>query len=156
MSTCAVLEQIIATLEAELMTLTRAARDSYAAATDPDSRAENKYDTRTLEASYVARGQAQRVAEVTEAVEMFKGLRAVSVASHVVAVGSLVALKAPGETMHCFLGPAAGGTQVEHQGVTVDVVTPTSPLGQKLLGSKNGTTIQLSPTFSAVVEISEA
>ena len=156
MSTSAVLEQIIATLEAELMTLTRAARDSYAAATDPDSRAENKYDTRTLEASYVARGQAQRVAEVTEAVEMFKGLRAAAINEQMVSIGSLVALKAPGETMHCFLGPAAGGTQVEHEGVVVDVVTPTSPLGQKLLGSKDGATIQISPTFSAVVEILEA
>jgi hypothetical protein len=69
-----VLDQILSVLSTELASLTRAAQGAFAAATDPDSKAENKYDTRTLEASYVARGQAQRVAELQEAVRAFGAL----------------------------------------------------------------------------------
>ena len=47
----ALLDQITTVLSDELAVLTRAANDAFAAATDPDSKAENKYDTRTLEAS---------------------------------------------------------------------------------------------------------
>ena len=58
--------RIIDSLREELHGFTRAAKAAQAAATDPDSKAENKYDTRNLEASYLARGVAFRVAE-TEA-----------------------------------------------------------------------------------------
>ena len=142
---------IIDTLSAELATLTRAAKESFAAATDPDSKAENKYDTRTLEASYVARGQAQRVVEVQEALGLFEAMRAAEVTSAVVSLGSLVAVELPGEVMHCFIGPAAGGTQVEVGDVMIDVVTPASPLGQKLIGKAVTETIPLNGTLRGVI-----
>ena len=71
MEKSAVLTAILSRLEVELEALTQGARASYAAATDPDSKAENKYDTRTLEASYIARGQAKRVTELQEGVQAF-------------------------------------------------------------------------------------
>ena len=74
MQKSAVLDSILARLDTELEALMRGARASFAAATDPDSKAENKYDTRTLEASYVARGQAQRVEELQQALRGFRDL----------------------------------------------------------------------------------
>jgi transcription elongation GreA/GreB family factor len=143
----AVLSQILATLEAELEMLTRAARDAFAAATDPDSKAENKYDTRTLESSYIARGQAKRVDELQEAVRAFGALSIT--ASTAIACGSLVTLDGPEGLTHFFLGPLAGGTEIQHDGHEVIVITPASPLGQKLIGRQSGESILLRPGVSA-------
>lgn len=146
----AVLDQILAVLREELQTLTQAAQGSFAAATDPDSRAENKYDTRTLEASYVARGQARRVTELQEAVQAFTALTVTAAApAAVVQLGSLVTLQAPWGEEHFFLGPFAGGTEVQFEGAEIVVITPASALGQKLVGRHPGDTILLRPDAPA-------
>ena len=147
-----VLDQILALLNAELASLTRAAQGAFAAATDPDSRAENKYDTRTLEASYVARGQAQRVLELQEAVQGFGALSGKALASDAATtLGAMVSLEMPEEVVHYFLGPFAGGTEFEHEGSEVTVITPSSALGQKLLGRRAGETVSVRPGISAKV-----
>lgn len=149
-----VLAAIIARLELELEALLRGAKASFAAATDPDSKAENKYDTRTLEASYVARGQAQRVAELQEARHSFAALQAA--ASHTtgsVRLGSLVVLDAGGQADHYFIGPAEGGMEVIVEGTEVLVITPASPLGSKLMNGTSGTTITLPSGARAVIRV---
>ena len=59
-----VIRKIIEALRSEFETYIRAAKFSYAEATAEENRAENKYDTRGLEASYLAAGQANKVAEI--------------------------------------------------------------------------------------------
>ena len=146
----AVLDQILAVLREELQTLTQAAQGSFAAATDPDSRAENKYDTRTLEASYVARGQARRVTELQEAVQAFTALTVTSpTPAASIQLGSLVTLQAPWGEEHFFLGPFAGGTEVQFEGNEIVVITPAAALGQKLVGRHPGDTILLRPDAPA-------
>ena len=139
-------------LNAELVALTRAAQGAFAAATDPDSKAENKYDTRTLEASYVARGQAQRVAELQEAVRAFGTLSGNPLESGAsITLGALVSLSLPGEVAHYFLGPFAGGTEVLHEGQEVVIITPAAALGQKLIGKRIGDAVAMQPGVSAKV-----
>ncbi len=137
-------------LQTELASLTQVAQGSFAAATDPDSRAENKYDTRTLEASYVARGQARRVTELQEAVQAFTALNVTSpTPAASIQLGSLVTLQAPWGEEHFFLGPFAGGTEVQFEGTEIVVITPASALGQKLVGRHPGDTILLRPDAPA-------
>lgn len=150
----AVLDQIISVLNAELSALTRAANEAFAAATDPDSKAENKYDTRTLEASYVARGQAKRVAELQEAVQAFGALSGNALdAGAAITLGALVSLEAADGRSHYFLGPFAGGTQIVHERNEVVVITPVSALGQKLIGRREGESIALRPGMVAKVVV---
>ncbi|MCB1275393.1 hypothetical protein [Prosthecobacter sp.] len=147
-----VLDQILSVLSTELASLTRAAQGAFAAATDPDSKAENKYDTRTLEASYVARGQAQRVAELQQAVQAFGALSGSALEpGAAITLGALVNLETPEERAHYFLGPFAGGTEIVHEGKEIVVITPASALGQKLMGRREGETIALRPGVSANV-----
>ena len=70
----ALLTEIRAELRAALERLSRAASEAHAAATDPGSKAEGKYDTRSLEASYLAAGQAKQVEELAAAVRTFGSL----------------------------------------------------------------------------------
>jgi transcription elongation GreA/GreB family factor len=148
----AVLDQFRAVLQADLDTLMRAAQGAFAAATDPDSKAENKYDTRTLEASYIARGQAKRVAELQEAAQAFSALSGGQLdEGSAASLGSLVALEGPGGLDHYFIGPAAGGTEILHEGCEVVIITPSSPMGQKLVGRREGDLVAMRPGVTAKV-----
>lgn len=117
----------------------KSARSAHAEATDEQSKAENKYDTRGLEASYLAKGQSRQAAESMEAIAQFSNLepRAFS-AQEPVDLGAVVTLESNGERFDYFLGPRAGGTEVVHEKRTVLVITPQSPLGQQLVGKRAG------------------
>src|SRR3954469_3003511 len=71
----AVVRKIVAALTEELERFAKAARASHAEATDPQSKAEHKYDTRGLEAAYLAGGQARKVAELEDNIAQFQKLR---------------------------------------------------------------------------------
>ena len=64
----ALIGKIIEQLTAELELFAKAARASHAEATHEQSKAESKYDTRGLEASYLARGQSRQLAETEQAI----------------------------------------------------------------------------------------
>ena len=132
-----IIEQIIAVLEAELEGYARSARSAHAEATDEQSKAENKYDTRGLEASYLARGQSRQAAEAAQAMEQYQSLAVREFGSgEAIGLGAVVELEAKGERAVYFIGPRAGGTEVVVEGQTVLVITPHSPLGQQLAGKK--------------------
>jgi len=144
MNKTAVLAAIVAALESEWEAAIREARAASDAATDPDAKAENKYDTRALEASYLARGQAQRVAGLGEAVAQWRLLATSAAApTAVVVAGAIVTLRT-GETdaFYCF-GPSGGGTAVTVEGREIWPVTPASPLGRQLSGKRAGAVILL-------------
>jgi transcription elongation GreA/GreB family factor len=131
------LDRIVARLEAELAALTRAALATHAEATDEENKAEDKYDTRGLEASYLAHGQSKAADEVAQALAQFQALAPRDFArNEPIGLGALVTL----ENIGCyFFGPRAGGTEVkDDDGHTVLVITPQSPLGRQLLGRKQG------------------
>ncbi|CAN5871417.1 GreA/GreB family elongation factor [soil metagenome] len=139
-----IVQKIIAALQNQLDAYTRAAHDAHAAATDPGSKAENKYDTRSLEASYLARGQALRVAEAEQALSDFSApLLLIDHHGKSAVLGSLVMLESMQEQSLYFIGPSAGGLEVQSEGYQVLVITPSSPMGKQLLGKKQGEQFQL-------------
>jgi len=133
------IKKIIAHLTGELESYTKAARAAHAEATHEQSKAENKYDTRGLEASYLARGQSRQVAETAKALEDFQKLEVREFQpGEPIDVGALVELEAHGERSFYFIGPRAGGTEIRHEKQEVLVITLQSPLGEKLAGRKQG------------------
>jgi transcription elongation GreA/GreB family factor len=131
---------LVAELVAALATALEAARRAHEAtaegATHAEARAENSKDTRGLEQSYLARGQAQRVAELEV------GLAQVSVLvvrafkpGDPIALGALVKLDEDGESQHVLVAPHGGGIMLTGG---VQVVTPSSPFGRALLGKRAG------------------
>ena len=140
----AIIKKIIARLTEELQVYFRAAQFSRAEATHESSKAESKYDTRGLEASYLARGQSKQAAEIEVAIAEFEKLPVKKFgAEDVIAIGALVELENGGENLFYFIGPRAGGTEVLHDKREILVITPQSPLGEQLLGKKSGDCPQL-------------
>ena len=66
MNKSALIKKIVEHLSAELALYHKAARATHAEATHEQSKPENKYDTRGLEASYLARGQSRQAAEILD------------------------------------------------------------------------------------------
>jgi transcription elongation GreA/GreB family factor len=139
-----VIQKIIATLQAELETYTRAAKASHAEATAEENRAENKYDTRGLEASYLAAGQANKIVELEESIAAFEALKERKFGeAEGIDVGALIEISQDTERAHYFIGPSAGGTEVEIGKTEVLVITPQSPLGSQLLATTQGTKLKI-------------
>ena len=135
----ALVKKIIAHLAAELGLYAKAARAAREEATDPQNKAENKYDTRGLEASYLARGQARQVADTEQAMHELAALELrVFGAADPIHVGALVEVERRGEPSCYFIAPKAGGTEVKIGKKEVLVLTPRSPLGQQLMGKRQG------------------
>ncbi len=131
---------ILEQLHEELNAAQAAVRSAHEAATHEDSIAENKYDTFGLEAAYLAHGQAVRVQEIEQAILAWRNLPLKdSEPDSPVVLGSLVRLETrDGLSRQLFLGPDGAGIKVQDQGREIIVITPRSPLGQKLVGKFEG------------------
>src|SRR3954470_12862623 len=106
------IKKITARLLEELQVYFRAAQFSRAEATHESSKAENKYDTRGLEASYLARGQSRQAAELQAAIAEFQKLGARAfLPESAIDVGALVEIEQRSGRDIYFIGPRAGGTE---------------------------------------------
>ena len=132
-------------LEKELASITAAAKRSFATATSDQHRAESKYDTFQLEASFLARGQAKRVGELTEALESLREMPVQALPKgSPVQFGALVRLQADnGTTRTLLFASAAGGETIVAGKEEITIITSGSPLGQALTGKKAGETVQV-------------
>lgn len=135
----AILTRIRAELRARLDRLSKAACEAHAAATDPGSKAEGKYDTRSLEASYLAAGQARQVDELAESVRIFETLTLPDFEmDDAIDAGALVEVALNGETAFFLLVPASGGLVIMHEDQEITLLTPDSGLYRKLLEMRVG------------------
>jgi len=133
------LKQIIARLCENLSMLENAARASHAEATHESSKAENKYDTRGLEAAYLAGGQARQAKEILDSIQVYQSLAVKDFASdEPIEMTALVELDSAGMRNTYFIGPKSGGLEIEFQGKEITVITPQSPLGQNLIQKCTG------------------
>lgn len=133
------LETIRTMLRDKLERLSKAALEAHAAATDPGSKAESKYDTRSLEASYLATGQARQVEELAEALRIFENLEMPDFQQHdAIDAGALVETRMGPQSVWFLLAPACGGMEIQLDDREITLLTPESPLYRKLSGLKTG------------------
>ena len=134
-------------LQSQYDRLANAAREAHSYATDPDSKAESKYDTRSLEASYLAEGQAAKAEEMRKALENFRpeNFRAFE-ENEPADLGALVEVVYPDRAKAAFfLAAQGGGMMIDFEGLTVMVVTPGAPVFVNLTGKTAGDEIAEPP-----------
>ena len=139
----ALVKAIIARLSDELALNLQAARLAAAGATDEQNKAENKYDTRGLELSYLAAGQGRQIAEAEATIALFRALALRDFGPlEAIDLSALISLESPANSDEpqplYFLAPRGGGTEVRYARRGILVITPQSPLGQQLLGRRKG------------------
>jgi transcription elongation GreA/GreB family factor len=155
MSKAAVLAAIRDVLAEELAAQKETAAAALDEATSEESRPENQYDTRSLEASYLAGALAERLAMLRQLCAFFDTWQPADFTGDApIAVGALVSLAEEDEEWLCLLVPR-GGRKVSIDGAVVTLLSPSAPLGAALLGHVEGDEVEFhSPRGARTVEIS--
>lgn len=139
-----VIQLVLDQIARDLHGLISSAKASHEEATHEQNKPENKYDTRALEASYLARGQSRQVLELEKARQEFESLTLAEwPADAPIEVGALLTLKNGRAEDVYLLGPRSGGIEVLCEGIAITVITPQSPIGQQLLGKVQGDSVTL-------------
>lgn len=133
-------EALAVRLEAELEAAEAAQRATLAGATHEEAKPENDKDTRALEQSYLARGQAQRAADLRIAVAETRAMPIRELGDEdPIALSALVTIQDEKGEQTLFLARHGGGEVIEG----VRVITAGSPLGRALLGKTAGDDVEL-------------
>jgi len=126
-------------LVGRLERLEQAARDAHAAATDPDAQAESKYDTRSLESSYLASGQELQLEQLRSELRLFENFTFPDFEiDDAIAAGAMVEVIDDDSPAWFLLSPAAGGLELKFEDVPLTVLTPESSLFGQFLGMRIG------------------
>jgi transcription elongation GreA/GreB family factor len=127
-----VLKKLRSQVQLELENAQRA-RDSITSYNKSgDLKQEGKYDTRAIEAGYLAGAQNKRVEELKLELKLLDEI-SLGHSPDSVSVGALVELEINQKGQLYFLSSTAGGTVVEVEGKPVMVISVFSPLGSELV-----------------------
>ena len=143
-------------VESDLARASDAQRETQRGATHEEAKPENDKDTRALEATYLARGLAERVVALESAAAALAGLKLRAFGSDAPVALSAIVTLAPeqGPAAHYFVVPAAGGLKLTVGAQLVTTITLDAPLGRALLGAYEGDEITVqSPQGARVLEI---
>ena len=143
-----VLAFIIRHLETDINVAEKAVEVARDTATHKDCLGSSKYETMGTEASYLAKGQGERLLELRRALAYFNQLQ--PKLSESIELASLVVLEnEDGKQQHLLLAADAGGLKVSHQQQTITVITPQAPLGRVLMGKQVGDLVSLNIAATA-------
>ncbi len=136
-----ILEKLIENLQKELVEVESAANSAKDLATADDLKSEGKYDTRAIEASYLAGAQQKRVEEIKMDIQMLEEIELQSSCN--LQMGSLALIEHNNQARYYFLTSTSGGTLLNIDGQTVLVISVFSPLGNEALGLKKGESFEV-------------
>ncbi len=146
-------QSILKQLRADYEIAIKSANAAHNDATNSESKAENRYDTLGLEASYLAEGQSRRVALLEEEIALYEKLIFAAFSDEsTIRLTALVRLEGSSENSRClFIGPHSGGLRISLPNDNDDclVVTPQSPLGKALMGKQTGDELSINITGQA-------
>ena len=134
-----IVQAILERLRVDFETHQTTSNMTRAASNDAETKSEGKYDTRSTEENYLADGLAKKALAAAQAAKEFRDLPFEEFSStQAIKLGALVKLSFDDDHAWFFLGPAAGGVEIECEGELVTVITPGSPLGSQILGKTVG------------------
>ncbi|MBU5611974.1 GreA/GreB family elongation factor [Geomonas azotofigens] len=146
---------IIETLARDLSVLSDAAKAAHEAAIHEENIPDNKYDTLSLEASYVAQGQANRAQELKHSLQAYQrlALQPFSEGSSIRLTALVTLEDEEGARKTFFIGPQEGGLKLRLDGEEIMVITAGSPLGGELLGKSLGDEVELGNSRYEIVDL---
>lgn len=123
-------------------------------ATHEENKPENKYDTRGLEASYLARAQSERVLDLRAVKIVIDSLKLRDFGQgQPIAISALIQLETNGKTLWILLLPKGGGQSLEHEGLSIKIITPESPMGAQLVGKSVDDSIQIKDVEYNIIQV---
>lgn len=137
-----ILAHLRGNLETELEKAKTAYKTSHDHATDVELKADGKYDTRAIEAGYLAGAQKKRVEELEQEIKLIEEIDLEHTQDQV-SVGSLVTLSHNDLAKLYFISSTSGGSMFNIEGEVVLVISAFSPLGTEVIGLKSGDSFEV-------------
>lgn len=138
MNKASLLEKILLELQTKLDAAIAETKSAKEAATHEESKPENKYDTRGLEATYMAQAQAKRVGQIKEDIYNLSKIKFENQSTKVIS-GSLVKLLYLEQEKEAFYFVLpSGGINIDFKAETIKSISVSSPLAQVLLNKEEG------------------
>ena len=140
----AIVAVIVEQLKNELAAIMKSAEAAYSGAKHEDAIAKSKYDTHGLELSYLAGAQFERANLLRSLIVQYQELQLKYFREgDPIGVSALAELENDEGILWFFIGISGASVKVEVDGVTIQIITPQSPLGRELLGRHPGDEITI-------------
>lgn len=132
-----VLAAIVEALEESVGMLKASSDSAHNEATSEETKQESKYDTRAIEAAYLAGAQSRRMMAIGSDLKRYRGVSTEGNGTGVVDGPAVVGVEQEDAVVtYYFVGPGAAGLKVDVGAHRVLVITPSSPLGKALVGAE--------------------
>ena len=139
-----IIKSLIDAVIKELDSIKLAAQTTKDHRQSDDLRSEGKYDTRSIEAGYLAVGQMQRLEELKLELQMLEEIPCRDFPpTDQIGIGALVEIEFNNQSRHYFISPTAGGTMLRIGDETVLVISVFSPIGNQVIDLKKCDTFEL-------------
>ena len=146
-------DQLRETLEKEIVEIEKATKAAVDLATSDELKSEGKYDTRAVEASYLAGAQKARLEELKLDLQMIEELNIEHRSQHV-EMGALIKVKINKMDKLFFISSALGGNMLNIDGDIILVISVFSPIGNSALSLVVGDSFEVeTPKESKQYEI---
>lgn len=130
-----IIDQLTHRLKEDIQNLKNARDNAKTIATDNESKAESKWDTRAIEAGYLAGAQSARIEELQQELELLENLSIKNLTNNdEIIIGALVKLECNNQQKHYFISPITGGVLLNIDNRPIMVVSVFSPIGKEVLG----------------------
>lgn len=138
-----IVDTLIEKLNNELIEVESAAKSAKDLATADDLKSEGKYDTRAIEASYLASAQNKRVDEIKLDIQMLEDLAVSIEPATKMQLGSLGLIRCNGQERFYFLSTTSGGSMLMIEDTPILVISVFSPIGDAALGNGPGDSFEV-------------
>ena len=106
-------------------------------------KSEGKYDTRAIEAAYLAGAQSKRVEEIKQDIQMLEDLSTQIESSTKLQLGSLGLIRCNNQERLYFLSSTSGGSMLLIDEKPILVISVFSPIGDAALGLSSGESFEV-------------
>lgn len=142
-----VLLTLIEVLQNQRNQTVQSSLDASGNATHEEAKADSKWDTQALESSYIAAGHAMRAKDLNNDIQTLQSmlLDMDPVNADKIVTGSLIEciFENDEESSLLYISSHGGGVEFTVQDKKVTVISPATPLGKNLLGSRVGDSVSL-------------
>lgn len=139
-------QAVIDLLEGKIKDLELIVDSNHKEVTQGDNKQESKYDTRAIEASYLAGAQKARLVTIRNELALLNQLN-VSFTESKIRVGSFVeVLRNEKEKQLLFFTPSTGGESVTINNSKIYIMSMSNPLTREFVGLEKGDDFLYEPT----------
>ncbi len=138
-----IIQKLIENFQQELILVEAAAKSTKDLVTADDLKSEGKYDTRAIEAAYLASAQNKRVEEIKLDIQMLEEIELPEIPSKTLQLGSLGLFSCNNQERYYFLSSTSGGSILMIEGQGILVISVFSPIGNEALGLAAGESFEV-------------